>query len=138
MSNRLTTMIAIYISKTHRKEQIWSGKLDHLRRNYELKRRSISEKLANPNLMKISFRTFRHWKATMEYHKTKDILHVKRVIGHKRIENTMVYTHLVDFGEEDEYISKAAMSTEAAQRLIEYGFEYVTTFDEKMIFRKRK
>ena len=74
----------------------------------------------------------------MEYHKTKDILHVKRVIGHKRIENTMVYTHLVDFGEEDEYISKAAMSTEAAQRLIEYGFEYVTTFDEKMIFRKRK
>jgi len=31
----------------------------------------------------------------MEYHKTKDILHVKRVLGHKRIENTMVYTHLV-------------------------------------------
>jgi hypothetical protein len=28
---------------------------------------------------------FRHWKATMEYHKTKDILHVMRLLGHKNI-----------------------------------------------------
>jgi len=38
--------------------------------------------------MQIHFHTFRHWKATMEYHKTKAILHVMKVLGHKNINNT--------------------------------------------------
>jgi hypothetical protein len=50
----------------------------------------------------------------------------------------MVYTHLVDLGE-DAYVSKVAMSKEEACELIESGFEYVvTTPDEYMVFRKRK
>ncbi len=31
----------------------------------------------------------------MEYHKTKDILHVKEILGHKSINNTILYTQLV-------------------------------------------
>ena len=38
-----------------------------------------------------------HFKVTMEYHKTKDILHVMRILGHRNIKNTLVYTHLVNF-----------------------------------------
>jgi len=38
--------------------------------------------------MQIHFHTFRHWKATMEYYKTKAILHVMKVLGHKNINNT--------------------------------------------------
>jgi integrase len=34
----------------------------------------------NPRIQKITFHTLRHWKGTMEYHKTKDILHVKKNI----------------------------------------------------------
>jgi site-specific recombinase XerC len=30
----------------------------------------------------------------MEYHKTKDIMHVKEVLGHKSIQNTMIYINL--------------------------------------------
>ena len=61
----------------------------------------------------------------MEYHKTKDILHVMRLLGHKNIKNTMRYTQLVDFGEQD-YVVKVAWTLEEACKLLEVGFEYFT------------
>jgi hypothetical protein len=74
----------------------------------------------------------------IEYHKTRDILHVMRILGHKNIMNTLKYTQLVDF-EGNEYTSKATKDTEEARQLIENRYEYVcTTPDEIMIFRKRK
>lgn len=73
----------------------------------------------------------------MEYHKTKDILHVMQILGHRRIENTMVYTHLVDFRSE-EYNSKVAKTLKEATELIEAGFEYVTDFNGAKLFRRRK
>jgi hypothetical protein len=50
--------------------------------------------LSNPRILKITFRTLRHWKDTIEYHKTKDILHVKRIFGQKSVQNTMIYINL--------------------------------------------
>ncbi|MGB9693791.1 MAG: site-specific integrase, partial [Fervidobacterium sp.] len=82
----------------------------------------------NPRILSISFHTFRHWKATMEYHKTKDILHVMEVLGHKNINNTLVYTQLVDFGD-NEYTVRVAHTIEEDRQLIEAGFEYVTERD---------
>jgi hypothetical protein len=74
----------------------------------------------------------------MEYHKTRDILHVKYLLGHKRIENTLVYTHLVDFGN-DEYVSKVAKNADEACQLVEAGYDFVcNTSDGLSIFRKRK
>jgi hypothetical protein len=46
------------------------------------------------------------------YHKTKDILHVMRVLGHRSIQNTLVYTQLIDFQDED-FTSKAASDERA-------------------------
>ena len=43
----------------------------------------------------------------MEYHKTKDILHVMRLLGHKNINNTLIYTQLVSFSDDD-YVSRVA------------------------------
>ncbi|MEM2202694.1 MAG: site-specific integrase, partial [Candidatus Bathyarchaeia archaeon] len=88
-------------------------------------------------LLKITFVTLRHWKATMEYAKTRDILHVMKLLGHKNIQNTLVYTHLVNFNEE-EYISRVAWTLEEAQKLVEAGFEYVCGIEGARLFRKRK
>jgi hypothetical protein len=61
-----------------------------------------------------------------------------RLLGHKKIKNTLVYTQLTDFGD-DEYGSKIAKKTEKVGQLIEAGFEYVyTTPDDLMLFRKKK
>ena len=73
-------------------------------RLFERSRKIAVATSKNPRLGGITFHTLRHWKATMEYHKTKDILHVMRLLGHRH-QDTMRYTRLVDFGEQD-YVVK--------------------------------
>jgi integrase len=82
--------------------------LPHFSRNYRKQRLRISHKLQNPRLLSITFHTFRHWKATMEYHRTKDILYIKQLLGHKNINSTLVYTHLVQFEHEDNFTCRVA------------------------------
>ena len=103
-------------------------------------RRRIAHKLKNPRLLRITFHTFRHWKATMEYHKTKDILHVMRLLGHKNIKNTLVYVQIERelFKHEKQYISRVAHNIEEACSLIEAGFEYVCDYNGLKLFRKPK
>ena len=105
--------------------------------NFNMQRKNAAQKLGNPRLLKIHFHTFRHWKATMEYHRTKDILYVMKLLGHKSISNTLIYTQLVEF-ESDEYCSAAAKNVDDAKMLIETGFEYICTHENVMLFRKRR
>jgi len=136
ISNQLIAMLNLLP-----RENEWvfkNGKKQHFSEGYRRHRKKIAKRLGDPDLTRITFKTFRHYKGTMEYHKTKDILHVKMVLGHKNIKNTLVYTQLIDF-REDEYITKVARNSEEACQLIESGFEYVLTApDELMIFKKRK
>jgi hypothetical protein len=73
----------------------------------------------------------------MEYRKTRDILHVKEILGHKSLNNTMLYTQLISF-KDDDFTAAVAHSEEEACKLIEAGFEYVCEFSQNKIFRKRK
>ena len=109
----------------------------YFRRGYERRRKHLAERLQNPRLQLISFKTLRHYKATMEYHKTKDILHVMQLLGHKNIRNTLVYTHLVNW-ESDGFVSKVAIDQKEITELIENGFEFVLQKDGLAYFRKRK
>lgn len=76
----------------------------------------------------------------MEYHKTKDILHVMQTLGHKNIKNTLIYVQLAKelFQDQQEYISKVAKKETEACALIEAGFEYVCDFNDHKLFRKPK
>lgn len=112
-------------------------KLKTLQKTFQVQRRRTANKLSNPRLLKINFIILRHWKATMEYHRTKDILHVMKTLGYKNIMNTLIYTHLVDFKNE-EYVSRVAWTLEEACKLIEAGFEYICDVDKAKLFRKRK
>ena len=131
-------LIAMLNALPKNSEKIFGDGLLRVHRNsFMVQRKRLAKKLNNPRLLKITFHTLRHFKATMEYHKTKDILHVQKVLGHKNIENTMLYTQLINF-EEDEFISRAAKTVKGARALIEAGFEYICEMDGTRIFRKRK
>ena len=84
----------------------------------------------------------RHWKATMLYHQTKDILYVKRFLGHKKLENTEIYVNIEQtlFGESenDEFTVKVASTPEEIKQLLEVGFEYICEKGGLLFFRKRK
>lgn len=135
ISQRLTERLAD-LPKTSK--YVFGGtNLKTTARLFERSRKIAVSTSKNPRLGGITFHTLRHWKATMEYHKTKDILHVMRLLGHKNIKNTMRYTQLVDFGEQD-YVVKVAWTLEEACKLLEGGFQYVCDYDKGKIFRKPK
>ena len=133
------TLISMLNALPRNQQQIWNAKLRSIRRNFQHCRKKVATSTQNPRIQKITFHTFRHWKATMEYHKTKDILHVMRILGHKNITNTLRYTQLIQT-DDDEFISKVAKTVQDACALIDAGYEYVTEFQDQgvKIFRKRK
>ena len=137
MSDKLVAMIKPFMLETAQNHRVWGAKSRHIQTNFLRIRNKVARKFGDPNIKKMTLKTFRHWKATMEYHRTKDILYVKELLGHKNIQNTLVYTHLLNFGS-DEYVCKVATSLEECTALLEAGFEYITDFEDKKIFRKRK
>ncbi len=75
--------------------------------------------------LQIHFHIFRHLRATLTYYKTSgDILKVKYLMGHKRLDTTGRYTHYQAFRNE-EYIVKRPQTKKEEDQLIETGFEYV-------------
>ena len=127
------------LSTLAKKNQLVFGKptYNHMENQFCITRKRVANKLQNPRIMQIHFHTLRHWKATMEYHKTRDILHVMNLLGHRNVESTLVCTQLISF-ETDEYHSAVARTVEDARKLLETGFEYVCQKDDLMLFRKRK
>jgi hypothetical protein len=59
------------------------------------------------------------------------------ILGHRQIENTLLYTQLISF-ESDEFHSAVAQTIDEAKKLVETGFEFVCTHEGVMLFRKRK
>ena len=110
-------------------------------RSLHIARKKAAEKLGNPRLLRITFHTLRHWKATMEYHKTKDLLHVAQMLGHKSIDTTTLYIQIEKAlfeTQNDEFHFATAKTIEEAGKLISCGFEYVCHHEGIMLFRKRK
>ena len=75
----------------------------------------------------------------MEYHRTLNIKYVQQLLGHKKLENTDMYTQLISF-ESDEWHVSHARNLEEESKLIEAGFEYVRYSDKDgvAVYRKRK
>jgi len=60
-----------------------------------------------------------------------------KMLGHRNIQNTLLYTQLISF-ENDDYHSATANTVQDAQKLVEAGFEYICEFSDVKIFRRRK
>jgi len=133
-------MIQDYINRKglNQNDKLFKGDSANYGKSYRHHRNKLAKKLKDATIQTIKLYDFRHYFATMLYHKTKDILYVKQQMGHKRIETTLIYTQLLNF-EEDEWTCKATTNDNEVQTLIENGFEYtLTTPNGLMLFRKRK
>lgn len=109
--------------------------------NLHTSRARQAHKLNNPRLLKITFHSLRHLKGTTEYHKTHDVIHVQRILGHKSIKSTMLYINIESAlyqSIDDDFHVKVAENIDEACKLIESGFDYVTDMEGKKLFKKRK
>lgn len=113
-----------------------------LEKSFLRQRKRLAHKLGNPRLLSIHMHTFRHWKGTVEYHKTKDPIYVKEILGHKDLKSTQVYIHishaLFQNTPPEDFHAKVATTPEEITQLLEAGFEYVLQKDSLAYFRKRK
>ncbi len=133
-------MLKQYISKKglNQTDRIFPTESENISESYRRLRNALAKKLQDPTIQQIRLYDFRHYYATMEYHKTRDLLHVKARLGHKDLRTTLKYTQLIETLENDEYHCKTATNVKEATNLIENGFDYITEIDGTKLFRKRK
>lgn len=77
----------------------------------------------------------------MEYHKTKDPLYVKELLGHKKLDTTLLYIQIertLFQSDNDEFTVKIAKTPEEIQSLLAVGFEWVGVKDGLVYMRTCK
>jgi integrase len=104
---------------------------------YKMLRRKVSQAKNNQRILKITLTTFRHWGATMLYYQSRNILLVKKTLGHKKIENTMKYTQLIQFKDDDFEVASAS-TVEEAKELGKAGWEKYDEMGGFHLYRKPK
>ena len=133
-------MLKQYIAKKdlNQNSRLFPTNPNYIGDSYRRLRNELAEKLQDPTIKQIRLYDFRHYYASMLYHKTKDLLLVKVKLGHKDLRQTLMYTQLVEAMQNDEYHCKTATNIKEATALIEAGFEFVLEQDDIKLFRKRK
>ena len=139
ISDKLVNMLAT-LSKKNKYVFGTGSKVTRSSVFYKL-RLKAARKLGNPRILKIGLHTFRHWKATMLYHETRDMALVKEFLGHHSLEMISRYIQIEKAlfkNDAQNFIVKATKDTEEMQSLLEVGFEYVCQKEGLMFFRRRK
>jgi len=122
-------------------ERVFPATRSSVKTRFFRSRKRLATKLQNPRLLKITYHTFRHWKATMLYHQTHDPLYVKEFLGHKKLDTTLLYIQIEKTlyrDDSDEFTVKVARDPEEIKALLEVGFQYICEKDGLLYFRKRK
>ena len=136
------TLMEMINALPRKSDEVFTGSLKSMKTTFQKTRKRLSQTLQNPRLLRIHFHTFRHWKATMLYHQTKDPYYVKSFLGHKELSSTEVYINiehtLFEAGANDQFTVKIAEKPEEIKALLEVGFEYVCQKDTLIFLRKRK
>jgi len=131
-------LIAMLNALPKKSKLIFPTTYQSMRTCFGLVRKRASQTLQNPRLLEISFRTFRHWGGTMIAHYTHgNVLTVQRLLGHKRIESTMKYIHMVHF-KDDEFDVATATTVEEIKQLATAGFEKIDEIKGVHVFRRPK
>jgi integrase len=111
-------------------------------KSFRVMRAGAIAKLANPELRKIDFYTFRYWRATEEYDRShKDYDAVIYLLGHNSLRYVLLYKQLGKnrrFGRGQEYIVREARNRKDISSLLADGFEYVMDKGGVSFFRKLK
>jgi integrase len=136
ISKQLQKMLAKYTATKEQNEIVFPQTTAQYGKNFRHLRKRLAEKLQDPTLKNIRLYDFRHYFCTK---KLQDLptYNVMRLMGHKKLETTQKYMHLLNLNDE-EYICQGATTKKEAMQLIEAGFEYITEIDGTKLFRKRK
>jgi len=114
--------------------------LENLRRLFERQRGPIAHRYPETNAGKIHFHSFRTWRATMEYLKTRDLEAVMALLGATNPMHARRYVRLARALQlrEDDYVTARARTADQVEELVREGFNYVSEIQGVQIFRKER
>jgi len=125
-----------------RSEKVFPCSKKGMKTTFQRNRKKLAVNLVNPRLLQIHFHTFRHWKATMLYHETKDAHYVQHFLGHKSIKSTETYINiendLFQSGPNDKFTVRVSDNPKEIAELIADGFEAHCNQGNLIFLRKRK
>ncbi len=104
---------------------------------YRKVRDRLAKKLKDPTIHQIRLYDLRHYFCTKKLYDINNPYTVMVLMGHKKLQTTQRYMHLLNFADE-EYTVAGATTAKEASKLIEAGFQYTTTIEGIQLFRKRK
>lgn len=100
-------------------------------------RNNLAKKLNDPTIHSIRLYDFRHYFCTKKLYDLNNPYTVMVLMGHKKLTTTQKYMHMINL-ESDEWDCSGATTAKEAAKLIEAGFQYVTTIEGIQLFKKRK
>jgi integrase len=110
---------------------------DHYGFEYRKTRNKLAQKLKDPSIHTIRLYDFRHYFCTKKLYDINNPYTVMVLMGHKKLQTTQKYMHLLNYADE-EYTVAGATTAKEATKLLEAGFQYTTTIEGIQLFRKRK
>ncbi len=137
ISNQLQKILTPYTALKNQNEIVFPQTTAQYGKNFRHLRNRLAKKLQDPTLKTIRLYDFRHYFCTKKLYDTQNAYVVMNLMGHKRLETTQKYMHLLNLAE-SEWECKGATNKQEAMQLIEAGFEYVTEIDGTKLFKKRK
>ena len=119
-------------------DQLFKGQdADYYGKQYRAMRNRLALKLKDPSIRTIRLYDFRHYFCTRKLYDINNPYTVMVLMGHKKLETTMKYMHLMNL-DDDEWSVVGATTAKEATNLLEHGFTYQTTIEGIQLFRKRK
>ena len=112
------------------------------RGSFSKQMKRLARLTGNSRYLKIHFHTFRHAFALRTFHRIKNILTVKMLLGHKSLLTTQryveVYSQIYASEESNQFITKIAATKEERCELINDGWEFIKSDGDDWYFRKPK
>ena len=114
--------------------------LESFRRLFERHRKRIAAAHPESNVAKIHFHSFRTWRATMEYLRTRDLEAVMMLLGATNPIHARRYVRLAQALtlREDDYVTARATTPDEVEELAREGFTFVSEIGGVQVFRKER
>ena len=137
--NLKTKLQELIIRKNLKPADRLFAKLDaeHYGKQYRQMRNNLAKKLNDPTIQQIRLYDFRHYFCTKKLYEINNPYTVMVLMGHRKLETTQRYMHLMNLND-DEWTVSGATTAQEATKLLEAGFTYQTTIEGIQLFRKRK
>jgi integrase len=126
-------------SLPRRGEKVFTIKDNSVESHFLRHKKRLFKETGNPEYLKITPHTCRHFAISWHYFKTKDIVETQRFARHCNIQNTLTYVHIVKgWIKENEFDVVYADGKDELTRYLAEGYELVTRTEWGYCLRKPK